>query len=339
MTVAKTVVVGGGPAGLYAAEKWASLGPVLVLEASDLPGGRARNALHLVDSETAPLYPVLTGAPLGPMRVRWEREWRDATDVDWASKEWAAVLSQWKLPRGGARSLCLSTQSSVSDNVKVVLRAPVSSLQMGTSGEDAGLWILETPGKTYKAERVVWAAGLKPFQNAYGKHEAQDFLVGNPLYDQDSADWRGGVGLELEFTKLPEAAEAGFDPESVFALPVRFNGKFHLMIGTVLADSESVLVKTLTHVHDELLADPKTMMSFQKTLRRALKGLLGEGDDSKPKERWVVSDRVLGHVFGAAWVFARRGDMDSLLFVGDETLAAVESREFDTLGALASVGA
>ncbi len=106
------------------------------------------------------------------------------------------------------------------------------------------------------------------------------------------------------------------------------------MIGVVHEDGERLVLKTLTHAHQDVLSDPKTVSSFQKALRRGLKTLVkGDLPESLP-EKWVVSDRVLGHRLGTPWLLGSASAPESLVFVGDESSA---SMNLDTLGALDSV--
>jgi len=332
------LVVGGGPAGLLAATQAAAEGrSVILLEAGESLGGRAHSAFHVMEADAAGRFPVLTGSLLAPLRVRWEKAWRDSSEVDWASKEWIDALPQWRIPQGEKMTSYLAPAGEVPESVEVVLRAPVSRLEMGHAEGEEGQWILEASECKYIARKVIWAAGLKPFQNAYGKQDAQSFMVANPTHIPIAADYRGGVGLEVELHGKP-TFEEGFDTEAVFGLPVRFEGKFHLVLGLLQEQPEgTLLVKTLTHIHGDLAGDTKGLMSLQKTLRRALKGLLRESEETKAKERWVVSDRVLGHALGTPWVFRASEPDATLVFVGDETLAAAESGLHDTLAALSSV--
>jgi hypothetical protein len=96
-------------------------------------------------------------------------------------------------------------------------------------------------------------------------------------------------------------------------------------------------MKTLTHVHRDILGDPSEVLSFQKSLRRALKALFKEAEGpeliDKGAEKWVVSDRVGGHAFGSAWLFGS-GVPGSLEFVGDECQASCSKNLQDTSGVL-----
>jgi hypothetical protein len=328
------LVVGGGPAGIYALKvlnnKEHGQGSLGLVEAGPSLGGRSKSALHLIDSNLSRPYPLLTGTLLDPPVVKWERQWVPMDRVDWDSKEWVAKLPQWSLLADGLKTLLIDVDMpQVSEETFMNAQSPVNAL---SSRSDSG-WDLVTPDTVYHAKRVVWAAGLKPFQNAFGKHEAQAYLVPNPDYSAVAADFRGGVGLDIE---LPADTvwEDGFCADAVFALPVRFESKFHLMIGVVHEDGDRLILKTLTHAHQDLLSDPKAVASFQKALRRGVKGLIqGEIPDSS-HERWVVSDRVLGHRLGTPWLLGGDASDPSLVFVGDE---ANGSENLDTLGALDSV--
>ncbi len=328
------LVVGGGPAGIYALqvlraslESSASLG---LLESGPSLGGRSKSALHLIDSDLASPFPVLTGTLLAPPVVRWDRQWISMHDVAWDDKDWVGELPQWQLLSHGLKTLLLEvTLPEPSDETFLRLQSPVNRLEKLPDGR----WELVTPETVYRASRVVWAAGLKSFQNAFGKHEAQAFLVANGDYSSVAADFRGGVGLDIEIPR-DTVWEEGFRSDGVFALPVRFESKLHLMIGVLHEDGDHLLLKTLTHAHQDVLSDPKTVASLQKALRRAVKALVkGELPDSLP-ERWVISDRVLGHRLGTPWLFGNDPEDASLVFVGDETQS---SSSLDTLGALDSV--
>jgi len=329
------LVVGGGPAGIYALkllqEESADARDMGLLEAGPSLGGRSKSALHLIDSDLSGPYPLLTGTLLAPPVVRWERSWVTMDQVNWNDKDWVAHLPQWDLLAQGLKMLLMDVSlPELGDHAFMKTQCPVSRLR----ALDDGRWEVTTPDTLYRAARVVWAAGLKPFQNAYGKQEAQSFMVANTDYSSVAADFRGGVALDIEIPK-DTVWEAGFRPDGVFALPVRFESKLHLMIGVLHEDETHLLLKTLTHAHQDLLGDPKTVSSFQKALRRSVKALVhGELPDSLP-ERWVISDRVLGHRLGTPWLLnGKRGRESSLVFVGDETDA---SPSLDTLGAFDSV--
>jgi hypothetical protein len=328
------LVVGGGPAGIYAFQvlrasisNAASLG---LLESGPSLGGRSKSALHLIDSDLSSPFPILTGTLLAPPVVRWDRQWIPMHDVAWDDKDWVAELPQWQVLAQGLKTLLLEvTLPEASDDTFLRVQSPVNRMEKLADGR----WEIVTPETIYRAARVVWAAGLKSFQNAFGKHEAQAFLVANTEYSSVAADFRGGVGLDIEIPR-DTIWEDGFRNDGVFALPVRFESKLHLMIGVLHEEGDHLLLKTLTHAHQDVLSDPKTVSSLQKALRRAVKALVkGELPDSLP-ERWVISDRVLGHRLGTPWLFGSNSKDASLVFVGDESNA---TSTLDTLGALDSV--
>lgn len=329
------LVVGGGPAGIYAfnllhASQGESTELGLVESGPGL-GGRSKSALHLIDSEIASRYPILTGTLLAPPVVRWDRHWVSMDQVNWKDKDWVGLLPQWNILSQGLKTLLIEVaMPTPSEHTFLRVQSPVSRLEVL---EDGKLEVT-TPDTIYTAKRVIWSAGLKPFQNAFGKHEAQAFLVANPDYSSVAADFRGGVGLDID---IPRSVvwEEGFKADGVFALPVRFESKLHLMIGVLHEEGDRLILKTLTHAHQDLLSDPKAVSSFQKSLRRSVKALVqgGELPDSLT-ERWVVSDRVLGHRLGNPWLLQSPASVPALIFVGDETAT---SENLDTLGALDSV--
>ncbi len=219
------LVVGGGPAGIYALrlmhDKHPEMNALGLVEAGPSLGGRAKSALHLIDSDRSGPFPLLTGTLLAPPLVRWERQWIAFSAVDWDSKEWVAKLPQWELLGQGLKTLLMDVSLPESDEkVFPESQAPVYALN-AVSGDG---WELLTPEVTYRARRVVWAAGLKPFQNALGKQEAQAFLVPNPDYSSVAADFRGGVGLDVELPRDTEW-EDGFRADGVCGVPGRVVSK------------------------------------------------------------------------------------------------------------------
>ncbi len=340
------VVVGGGPAGMAAmnlVEKKlsAKLGPhakIVLLEAAPSFGGRSKSALHLLDVEAAQSFSVVTSTFLDPIKVRWEREWVDFDKVNWQAKDWVADLPQWRSLGSRLKTILMDVNlevESASEATETKLQSPVNFLAPIKTESGEALWELHSPDCVYKTPRVIWAAGLKPFQNAFGKLEAQGFMVANPRYEMNAADFRGGIALDLEFDKssIPTWAE-GFSENALFGLPTRFEGKFYLMLGALVVEGSKITLRTMTHAHQDLLSDPKQVASFQKALKRSIKTIfeLPEGAPA-PSEQWVVSDRILGHSLGSNWLLKSQTGASGLYFVGDEvegpatcdTLAALES--------------
>lgn len=330
------VVVGAGPSGLSAFEKLQAQGKqVVLIEAGPSVGGRSRRALHLLDVEQSGSQPVVTSEVLNPLKVRWEREWLPFESVNWGASDWVEVLPQWTKLSEGLRSVLLEMPMATKNwdekvtAEEVLLNSPVSQISQGETG-----WTLHTPTKRFHCVQVVWAAGLKPFQNAFGKQNAQKYLLPNQDYEMTAADFQGGVGLDVDFGKVPEWAD-GFEKDSLFGLPTRFEGKFHLLIGAVVEHGNGCSLKTLTHAHQDLLTDPKHVASFQKAIRRSIKTLFAEPDSALDgcHELWTVSDRVFGHSLGMNSLLPSQLD-EGFEFVGDE----VNGLDFyDTVGALHSV--
>ncbi len=331
----ETLVVGAGPAGITAARRLQKSHPemqILVLEAGDRSGGRAQSGLHLVDANLANSYAILMGESLEPAKIRWEKSWVSSTEVKWEGQDWVADLPQWKLYLEGTKKLFLGLQDS---DVEVAVKAlsPVSQIARLTYGTEFN-WKLETSAHTYHCKRVVWAAGLTAFQNAYGKHEAQEFFEANPSFNPKAQDFRGGVAVDLNFSEAPSFTEE-IPTNCVLAIPVKHSGKRYLILA---AWANTKQLRTLTHVHLDLLSDPKEIASFQKSIRRGIHALIKDFDEGKCSESWVVSNRVGGHCIGSPWVFAL-GIPSSLEFVGEESIEAVKNGASDLLGALQSANA
>ena len=341
------VVVGGGPAGMAALgavkKQLGDDAKVVLLEAAPSFGGRSKSALHLLDVDASQSFAIVTSNFLDPLKVRWEREWVDFDQVNWQAKDWVAVLPQWTPLSVSLKTVLMDVNLSVDEsweNLETKLQSPVNFLAPSKplEGSEDGAethWELRSPDAIYFTPKVVWAAGLKPFQNAFGKQEAQEYLVANPRYQMDAADFRGGIAFDLEFAKgVQPIWTEGFPENALFGVPTRFEGKFYLMLGALVRDENRVTLRTLTHVHQDLLSDPKLVASFQKALRRSIKTLfeLPEGAEI-PMEQWVVSDRILGHSMGSNWLLKGVSGASGLSFVGDEvsgpqtcdTLAALES--------------
>jgi|GEM_PF-1208859 len=333
----ENVVVGAGAAGVYLVhrllEQGVSPSSIVLLESGPHAGGRAKSALHLVDAEASESYPVLTTSLLAPIRIRWEREWVSFSEVKWDAKDWIGQLPQWSCLNDALKSMLIDIpQTSLLSETEVEfhVQTPVSAIDR----TDDGSWELSAPACVYVAKNVYWAAGLKSFQNACGKHEAQKFLVSNDHYDSLAADFRGGVGFDLSFPSNVEW-EDGLEKDAIIGLPLRFEGKLHLIVAVLYEENGLVTLKTLTHTHQDLLTDPKVMGSFQKALRRGIKSLVKGGElPSDVEEKWVVSDRILGHRLGTPWLLNSDCEQEGLFFLGDESSSPVAH---DTLGALQSV--
>lgn len=337
-------VVGAGPSGLKAFQGLRAEGKdVLLIEAGPSVGGRSRRALHLLNVAQSEKEPLVTSEMLNPLQVRWEREWVSFEEVNWKSSDWVAFLPQWQKLATGLHTVLLELPLAAQSGAEIdaadkndeeiagsfLLNSPVSAVTREESG-----WVLQTPVKRLHCGHVVWAAGLKPFQNAYGKQEAQRVLRPNEDYEMSAADFQGGVGLDVDFSRVPEWAD-GFPKDSLFGLPTRFEGKFHLLIGAVVEHGKGCSLRTLTHAHQDLLSDPKLVSSFQKAIRRTLKTVFQEADTAfeGAHELWTVSDRVMGHSLGMNSLLPPQLD-EAFEFVGDE----VDGLKFDdTVGALESV--
>ncbi len=338
----ETVVVGSGVAGILAARRMQAAFPslqMMVLESEDRRGGRLHTGLHLLDSDLTKNSNLECGPTFEKALIRWEKNWLSQEEIPWDSDEWIAEVPQWKRYTSTRLSMLLGLEES-EISVAVKTSAPVNKLESLSDGPELGPWKLTTPENIYVANRVIWAAGITAFQNAYGKHESRDFLEGNPLYNQDAADFRGGLSWEFSVPKTTQFEEK-LNLTHVIGLPVRFNSKLYLMVGTALFTDTELQFRFLIHLHRDQLCDPKEVSSIHKAMRRTLKNIATDGDNLIfSNEKMVQQTRIGGHALGSAYLFGS-GHGNSLNFVGDESLAGVkhsESQELiDTLAASQSV--
>jgi hypothetical protein len=351
----ETIVVGAGTSGIVAARKLQKKIPamqILVLEADERICSRLQNGFHLIEANHAAKFDLrLESARLSPLLVRWERSWCPVESVDWNSKEWWVSLPpQWKNFFNTEYYLTAGLQDSDTE-VAVKTRCPVRAIkEFPSETNDASKWLLESTEQNYLANHVIWAAGLTAFQNAYGKKASQKFLTGNPHYSKEAADYRGALSMEIKFSKAPTLVD-GQNNETLLAIPVRFNTKLYLLFAafttpkssppsdaaTGAASSGATVLKTAAHLPQEILNDPKELLSFQKAVRRTLKNILAEGEELPPEHqtRWVIEDRGPAHLLGSAWVLGE-GIENSLEFVGEECIAAARSSHKELLAALDS---
>jgi hypothetical protein len=335
-THVQTIVVGSSLAGIRAAVDLQKQNPalqILVLESEDRASGRAFSGLHLVPDSYARKWGLqVLPQELKTLRVRWERHWVDPDQVDWGHREWVAALPQWKLyTEAGLKILEGAEESAVA--VAVKNKCPVRSLRR-LSDSQSPLWELTTPTSVYLADQVIWAAGLMAFQNAFGKHESQIYLDANPDYSQISADFRAGLALDWEFSADVEF-EPNFPKESLWAIPVRHEGELFLLLGVVVQKESvgKVELRTFMNIDNDSLSDPKIISALQKAIKRSLKNVIVTGYEGR--EKWVASNRILGAELGIPWVFGK-SRADGLEFVGEETLAARNSKQFGLVAAFES---
>ncbi len=170
---------------------------------------------------------------------------------------------------------------------------------------------------------ISHSAGLMAFQNAFGKHEAQEYLDANPGYSQISADFKAGLALDWEFSSDLQFEES-FPRDSVWGIPVRHEGELFLLVGVVSEKkSEGKFeIRTFLNIENDTLSDPKLISHFQKAIKRTLKNVIVAGTEGR--EKWIASNRILGSELGIPWVFGVSRN-DGLEFVGEETVAARNS--------------
>jgi len=375
--VIDTLIVGAGPAGAIEALRSKRANPaesISLCHDDERLLGRATSGLHFInaDFEYFSNFPelILSEKTFLPALIRWEKNWVNFNEVEWESEEWVAGLPQWSAYLRGSKKIfrnlsaealsCFPAPQKIEDKDQtpakkskkssaadteieqtpwVLWSEPVSKIERLSETSHYN-WSASTANYRILAKRVLWCAGMTAFQNAFGKVEAQSYLTGNPLYQKEAADFLGGIALDIELAAVPQFEE-GFNIDAVFALPVRHNSKLSLMIGVVDQDETSgkVFLRSLTHVHHEVLNDPKELLSFQKSLRRSLKHILTSDSAEafeKAKEKWVVSPKIGAHMLGNPWCFKHSEEDKSLEFLGDQTFAAMSSLQRDILGALQS---
>jgi len=350
------VVVGAGPSALaFSSLVNQTSGEILILESGDRIGGAAMSGFHLIpltdetdtcaDIET--LYP---GALIrvGGGRIKWEKNWVTHTEVPFGKKdeEWLGNLPQWKAyfaPTANALFIPGSPMLAAEGRaVQVRTEEPISKLDWS---EDDQKWTLTAPDKVYSCRKLIWAAGLTAFQNAFGKFETQAFLVPNPAFEAGAQDFRGGLSLEFEMPwrgsfdgVLAEEAEG---KPFLRGLPFKHDGKRYLLLvvfaRVTTADGVSRLeAKVLAHVDQEFLKDPKESLSFQKSMKRTLRAFLEfTQEESWTEERWVVSHHIGGHILGSPWLLAD-APAQNIYFIGDETERAFKTGFRDLRGAVDS---
>lgn len=333
------VVVGAGPSGLIVTNELLKKFPELdlkLLEASDRVDGDISSGLHLVPDGEELSVAVESKTKLNRAVIRWERQWLSPESVDWSDKEWVAVskdatqpqLPQWRSYLEAAATPLLKMKDFSVESTPPQYHSPVSRIE----ANDEGGWQIEAAGVTYDCRVVIWAAGLQAFQNAYGKFESQDFLTVNPRFQGDAQDFRGGISLEMKIDGAC-AFEEGFPRGSIFGLPVKHNGKRFLLIGAVDEKEDCWELSTLTHLDQDLLNDPKELLSLQKSLKRGLKAVLPNLTDGN--EKWIVNTRVGGHTLGSPWALKSFADKH-LYFAGDECEEAAQFSGLESRGAILS---
>ncbi len=342
----ETLIVGAGPSGLFAGAELQRKMPnmqILILESEDRSLGRIQSGLHITEESLA-LKSGLKLQPekFGSLRFRWDRSWVPSSEVPWDHKDFAIA----KIPQverfcqpGPWREVAGMPETETA--VAIKNRSPVNFLKIVEDSSKI-LWEVVTPLQTYWAERVIWAAGMVAFQNAFGKQESQALCTGNPLYQKEAADFRGGIALELEFS-TPPSFEEGFPVDSLFGLPVRFESKLYPCFG-IKVDRETghgkgSILKVLMNLPDEILLEPKVVSSVQKALKRSLLHIVNPegGAELLTGEKWLVSSRIRGSVLGNPWIFSQSPKLLGIEFVGDETQAAAEAGLMDLPAALESV--
>ncbi|HVJ64736.1 MAG TPA: hypothetical protein VM901_05730 [Bdellovibrionota bacterium] len=321
------VVVGAGLAGLLTFEKIPSESKV-ILEATDLLGGRFSSGLHVMNKAAAQNSRYLRVIEdLGPLKVRWDREWVNPSDVDWKDSAWKGVyLSTWDHYFGA--DLCRvefdeTSLAELKESGAIRFGEPVVELGVG---EGEGAWILKCPKAAITASRVHWCAGLTAFQNAVGKHTAQKFLTENVMPSDADKEFRGGFAIDWTLpnvafegkTELCADVAAG----GLFAIPVKHGGIYYLMILHLEVQKSGLNVKTLTYVHEDILRDPKESLSLQKSLKRGLKMLFVDQnavDMQTSSERLIVDQRILGASRGLTWLLNPQSEI-GLEFAGEESV-------------------
>lgn len=320
------VVVGAGLAGLMTALK--AKGSTLVLESSEILGGRFASGLHIMAEASVLASPFLKITErLNPIKVRWDREWVAADQVDWADSAWKGVyLKTWDHYFG--TDLCLvefnqDQARAALESCELRFQEPV--IELG-AGDGEGAWVLKTPDSCISTNQITWCAGLTAFQNAVGKHQSQKFLGENELPTESAKDFRGGFAIDWVIpksafegkTELCEAVASG----GLFAIPVKHGGAYLLMILHLSVKNSELSVKSLTYVHEDLLRDPKESLTLQKSLKRGLKMLFVDQnavDLQTSSEKLIVDQRLFGASSGLTWLLLSQPEI-GLYFAGEESM-------------------
>ncbi|NCN27227.1 hypothetical protein GW915_06585 [bacterium] len=310
----ETVVVGSGPSGLIELSKIENLDNVCVLESEDRPLGRlAQGSLHLLKN------PKTIAPDLSSSLIKWEREWVPASGFKFDARLWAQSVPQWQHYIGESFSFVSEPPVDEFQLEKIRFSSPVSEVQVAEDG-----WTLQSLDAVYNCKKLIWAAGLESFQNAYGKEAARDFQVPNPNYNADARETMGGIALNWSFAEKAPELNADLPVGNLMLLPVKHNKLYYLAVVTV-ERAKALHVKSLTYLPDDMLKQPKEILSYQKSLRRVLKSLFVESGDLKHREVMIQSSKLCGHGLGMPWVLA--DEKEGIRFVGDEALSAVSSSQ------------
>jgi hypothetical protein len=275
----ETAFVGLGPATLSYIKSHPELttdnNAFIVLESEDTALRRgADSALHLVSAnEHSPLY--LTKKHFPKTLVRWEREWVSPEAVDWSDKEWSLVLPQWNFYFEANKNLVEWNKEILPPNTEnIYFSSPVNQIQHDPIENH---WVLHAPNKIIQAKKVIWGAGIRAFQNAFGKFESQEYFTPNPKFNDDIRENLGGLALNWYFD-CDIATVEGFPRDNIWALPVKHDKKYYLCIGVLSHDENNCAqLRTLTYLPDNFIQNPKELSSFHKSLKRSLKAQLERG--------------------------------------------------------------
>lgn len=263
------IVVGCGNSGLLSLNKILKENNganVLGLEASQKIGGAKSLASRLIakDADVPEFYQVR--AELKAPQVWWERQWMSPEQVDWKDSDWAFVLPQWNTFFQELKYVEFNSESLISLKEKIKLESPVAEIS-----KESDKWIVKSGEKSYRSSELVWSLGLKALQVCLGKKESESFLTPNSQFVAEATDAESMLSLDFKVK-----GEASFSAEQVgtnfVAVPVRHEHKLYLCFVYVTADA----LETFTYLASDFVKQPKDVSSFEKSIKRTLKHVLGE---------------------------------------------------------------
>lgn len=307
------IVVGCGNSGLLSLNKILKDNPeaeVLGLEATLKIGGATSLSSRLMplQSMLPDFYKVreTLKAPL----IWWERQWTSPADVEWENKDWAFVIPQWKLYFQELKYVEFDTESLNALSQKIKLESPVAQI----SKED-DKWVVHSGEKTYSASKLVWSLGLKALNACYGKKESEAFMCPNSNFVAEATEAESLLSLDFSYK-----GDLKFSSEEVgssfVAVPVRHDQKLYLCFVYVSATS----LETFTFLPSDFVKQPKDVSSFEKSIKRTLKHVLGETLDLSTQYIALMDDgRSLA--MSSRWSL-ESSESEKITFVGDFSSAA-----------------
>ncbi|MEZ4814158.1 MAG: hypothetical protein R3A80_02995 [Bdellovibrionota bacterium] len=253
------------------------------LEASSRIGGTQFLISRLAEAgtENTSLYEVQRQLP--ELKIWWEREWLNSSEVDWQHADWAYVLPQWQSFFKALVELKVKTDIFESVKPFVELEKPVSEITYSD-----GLWTVHSGEKTYTTHKLHWTLGLKALQACVGKKQAEVYMEKNPQFNEAARDAEGVFVADY----------LGAQGESKFiGIPVRHDHKLYLCFVSL----HEGRVETFTFLHNDLLKQPKELSSFEKAVKRTLKHTLSNHISELSSPTLGVFTEAKGYSLASPW--------------------------------------